>query len=72
MQRSALAAIQAVLGTEADPFRLTSLTREEHGRLRAEAGSMALGGGRRVIHVQDGGDALVATLEKLRCVPPRR
>ena len=57
--------IRAVLGAEANPFQLTTLTREEHGRVRAEAESLALGGGRRVVHVRDAGDALAATIEKL-------
>jgi DNA polymerase-3 subunit delta len=65
----ALAAVRGVVGTEASPFRSTTLTREEHGRLRDEVGGLALGGGRRVIHVQDASDGLVAGLEKLHVRP---
>ena len=60
-----LAAVRAVVGSDASPFQRTVLTREEHSRLRDEASSLALGGGRRVIHVQDGTDALAPVLEKL-------
>jgi DNA polymerase-3 subunit delta len=65
----ARSAVRGVLGGEASPFRSTTLTREEHSRLRDEAGGLALGGGRRVIQVQDAGDGLVATLEKLHVRP---
>ena len=65
MRERSLLAIHAVLGTEPNPFQLTTLTREEHGKLRGEAESLALGGGRRVVHVQDGSDGLAAALEKL-------
>ena len=65
----ALAAVRGVLGGELSPFRSTTLTREEHSRLRDEAGGLALGGGRRVIHVQDAGDGLVGALEKLHVRP---
>ncbi len=65
VRERSLTAINHVLGTEPNPFQLTTLTREEHGRVRGEAESLALGGGRRVVHVQDGGEALAATLEKL-------
>ena len=69
VRERALAATRGVLGGDADPFRSATLTKEEHGRLRGEAGALALGGGRRVIHVQDAGDVLVATLEKLDLRP---
>ena len=65
VRERALTAVRAVLGGEASPFRLSTLIREEHGRLREEVGSMALGGGRRVVHVQDAADALAGPLEKL-------
>ena len=67
-ERASLA-VRAVLGTERDPFRLTILAKEEHGRLRDEAGSLALGGGRRVVHVQEAGDALTPSLERLNSLP---
>ena len=65
----ALEAARGVLGADASPFRLTTLTKEEHGRLRDEAGTMALGGGRRVIRVQDATDGIVAVLDKLGTKP---
>ena len=46
-------ATRSVIGEVSDPFRFSALTREEHGRLREEVGSRALGGGRRVVRVQD-------------------
>ena len=62
-------AIRSVLGAERSPFRLATLVKEEHARLRDEAGSLALGGGRRVVHVQDGADGLAPALEKLTVRP---
>ncbi len=61
----AATATRAVIGAEGDPFRLSVLTREEHGRLRDEAGSRSLGGGRRVIRVQDASDGLAGLLDSL-------
>ncbi len=55
----------AVVGAAADPFRSCVLTREEHARLRDEAASLSLGGGRRVIRVQDATDGLAASLASL-------
>ena len=60
-----LLAVSNALGHGASAFQLATLTREEHGRLRSEVSSRSLGGGRRVIHVQDAADGLVATLDKL-------
>ena len=65
----ASAAVRAVIGEDTSPFRQSVLTREEHGRLRDEATSLTLGGGRRVVRVQDATDALVPTLEKLALRP---
>ena len=69
VRERALTAVRGALGGDAGPFRLATLTREEHGRLRDEAVSRALGGGRRVIHVQDASDGLVGQLEKLNLNP---
>ena len=60
-----MAATTAVVGPQLDPFRTSILTREEHSRLRDEVNSRALGGGRRVIRVQDGTDGLASVLEGL-------
>ena len=59
------AATQALLGAAQDPFRSCVLTREEHARLQTEVTSRSLGGGRRVIRVQDATDALTGMLDKL-------
>ena len=57
--------VQSVLGGVADPFRSSTLLREEHSRLREEVMSLPLGGGRRVIRVQEATDTLGAVLQPL-------
>ena len=69
VQDQAASAIRSALGSGTDPFRLTRLTREQHGRLREEAASMALGGGRKVVHVREAADSLTGVLEKLSPAP---
>ena len=66
------AATRGVIGAKADPFRSSVLTREEHGRIRDEVTSLSLGGGRRVIRVQDATDGLAAVLESLPRIVPTR
>ncbi len=61
----AVAATEAVIGAGADAFRLSVLGKEDHGRLRGEVGSLSLGGGRRVVRVQEATDALAPALSKL-------
>lgn len=56
-------ATRSVLGQEEHPFRFALLPPEGHGRLREELASMPLGGGRRVVRVQNATDALVPVLE---------
>ena len=56
---------RAVAGAVSDPFRVSTLTREEHGRLRDEIGSLSLVGGRRVIRVQDAADGLAALVDAI-------
>ncbi len=56
-------AVRAVLGDATDSFRFVVLPREEHRRLRDEALSPPLGGGRRIIRIQDGTDGLAVVLE---------
>lgn len=51
--------VQAVLGPTDDPFRLAELERDRHRELPAEAASLPLTGGRRVVRVRDATDALV-------------
>ena len=59
------AATVAIVGAASDPFRLSMLAKEEHGRLAQEVTSMSLGGGRRVVRVMDATDGLTAALGKL-------
>lgn len=56
---------RAVLGDTNDPFRLSILARDEHGRVLEEATAMAMTGGRRVVRVLDAGDALTPILSRL-------
>lgn len=63
-ERAAQAA-RAVLGGIDDPFRLSILAREEHGRLLGEAQAMSMTGGRRVVRVMDASDALTPALSRL-------
>jgi DNA polymerase-3 subunit delta len=60
-----MTATKAVVGPRLDPFRTSVLTREEHSRLKDEVSSRSLGGGRRVIRVQDATDGLAAVLDGL-------
>ena len=60
-----ITATKAVIGPQLDPFRTSVLTREEHSRLRDEVGSRSLGGGRRVIRVQDATDGLATVLDAM-------
>ena len=59
------AATKAVIGPTPDPFRQTVLTKDEHKQLREAVMSLSLGGGRRVVRVQDASDTLAAVLEPL-------
>ncbi len=54
---------RSVLGDETGVFRLVVLPREQHGRLRDEVAALPLGGGRRIVRVQDGSDSLAGVLE---------
>lgn len=55
---------RAVAGALDDPFAVASLERETHDRLEEEATALSLMGGRRVVRVRDGVDALLAPLER--------
>jgi len=61
--------VQAVAGTLSDPFRVAELTaeclREDRARLADAAASLPLSGGRRVVRVRDGKDALVDAVRNL-------
>jgi len=54
-----------VVGQRDDPFRVTWLAREDHGRLLEEATALAMLGGRRVIRVRDAGEALAPALQRV-------
>lgn len=58
--------VKAVAEDLADPFRVATLTaqalRDDPARLADEAQAMSLTGGRRAVHVRDGGDAVAAAL----------
>ncbi len=58
-------AVRSACGPQPSPFQLSTLLKEEHGRLVDEASSVPLDGTRRVVRVQDAGDGLVAALTKL-------
>jgi DNA polymerase III subunit delta len=60
---------RAVLGAADDPFRLAWLSRDEIGNLPAEASSMALTGGRRVIRVREATDAALPALQRALAQP---
>ena len=63
VQERSSRAVRAGLGEGTDLFRLVVLPREEHRRLREEALSPPLGGGLRIIRIQDATDGLAAVLE---------
>ncbi len=60
---------QAVIGQRDDPFRVTWLSREDHGRLAEEASAIAMLGGRRVVRVRDAVDGLAPALEQVAVAP---
>lgn len=67
VRERAEALVRAVLGGADDPFRLAELSREEAARagaLGAEAASLALTGGRRVVRLREATDAHAAPLKE--------
>ncbi len=54
---------RAVAGGLDDPFRVAELARDEVDRLEAEAASLPMTGGRRVVRVRDAGEAARAAVE---------
>lgn len=67
----ARALVRAVAGATDDPFRVVELERGEAARLPEEAVSLSLTGGRRVVWLREGGDALTdAVAEVLRETRP--
>lgn len=65
VRQRAGAAVAAGIGSASSVFCETVLAREDHKALPEAATSPPLGGGRRVVRVQDAGDALVSVLERL-------
>jgi DNA polymerase-3 subunit delta len=57
IRERAEALTRAVAGGLDDPFRVAELARDEVDRLEAEAASLSLTGGRRVVRVRDAGEA---------------
>lgn len=64
MRERANALARLVAGSLDDPFRVAALERDTHDRLEEEATALSLMGGRRVVRVRDGADALLAPLER--------
>lgn len=65
IRERATEAARAAAGTLDDPFRLAVLGREQHDRLEEEATALSLSGGRRVVWVRDGHDALHVAMARL-------
>lgn len=65
IRERAAQAVKLVAETLDDPFRVAQLDRETHDRLEEEATALSLIGGRRVVWVREGTDALVAPLTRL-------
>ncbi len=63
IRERAEALTRAVAGGLDDPFRVAELARDEVDRLEAEASSLPLTGGRRVVRVRDAGEAARASVE---------
>lgn len=59
----------AVIGAKDDPFRVTWLSRDEHGRLEEESLAIAMIPGRRVIRVREAGDSLVLNVKRVLDAP---
>ena len=59
----ALQLVACVAGSAGDPFRVVELGRESRDQLAAEAASLSLTGGRRVVRVRDATDAWVGEVE---------
>ena len=57
MRDRAAALVRAVAGSTDDPFLVAELGREDIGLLAAEAASLALTGGRRVVRLREATDA---------------
>jgi DNA polymerase-3 subunit delta len=56
---------RSVAGSLDDPFRVTELGRETAGELAAEAASLSLTGGRRVVRLRDATDTAAAAVQTI-------
>lgn len=65
IRERATEAATAVADRLDDPFRVAVLGRESHDRLEEEATALSLSGGRRVVWVRDGQDALHGVMARL-------
>ncbi|GBR53561.1 DNA polymerase III subunit delta [Neokomagataea thailandica NBRC 106555] len=65
IRERAAQAVRCVAETLDDPFRVAQLDRETHDRLEEEATALSLIGGRRVVWVREGGDALLNAVTRL-------
>src|SRR5271170_189869 len=63
------ALVRAVAGALDDPFRVAELAREDIGTLPAEAASLSLTGGRRVVRVREAGEAALAPVQAVLAGP---
>ncbi len=63
IRERAEALVRAVAGGLDDPFRLAELARDEIGSLPAEAASLSLTGGRRVVRVREAGEAAAGPVQ---------
>jgi DNA polymerase-3 subunit delta len=61
--------VRAVAGVLDDPFRVVELAREDLGTLPAEAASLSLTGGRRVVRVREAGEAALAPVQAVLAGP---
>ncbi len=59
------ALVRAVAGVLDDPFRVVELAREDLGALPAEAASLPMTGGRRVVRVSEAGEAALAPVQSV-------
>lgn len=60
-----VALIRSVAGSLDDPFRVVTLSPEEHGKLAIEVPARSLAGGRRVVRVRDCGERVLPLLAGL-------
>lgn len=65
IRERAQAAVRVVAESLDDAFRVVALEREQHVRLEEETQALSLIGGRRVVWLRDGSDAIVPMLKRV-------